>query len=45
VRSIALFAVAALCEMAGCFSFWAAFRLHRSPLWLLPGMASLAAFA
>ncbi|HEY0510920.1 MAG TPA: YnfA family protein [Thermoanaerobaculia bacterium] len=45
MRSIALFAVAAVCEIAGCFSFWAAFRLHRSSWWLLPGMASLAVFA
>jgi len=45
VRSLAFFAAAALCEIAGCFSFWACFRLDRSPLWLVPGVGSLAAFA
>jgi small multidrug resistance family-3 protein len=45
VRSLALFVVAAFCEIAGCFAFWACFRLHRPALWLVPGMASLAAFA
>lgn len=36
---------AALAEIAGCFAFWAWLRLDRSPLWLVPGMASLALFA
>jgi small multidrug resistance family-3 protein len=45
VRSLALFVVAAFCEIAGCFAFWACFRLHRPALWLVPGMVSLAAFA
>ena len=36
---------AALAEIAGCFTFWAWLRLDR-PAWLIiPGMASLAAFA
>ena len=35
---------AAIAEIAGCFAFWAWFRLGRSILWLVPGMASLAAF-
>ena len=39
------FAAAALAEIAGCFAFWAWLRLDRSPLWLVPGMASLALFA
>src|SRR5690606_10066008 len=37
--------LAALAEIAGCFSFWAWLRLDRSALWLVPGMISLAAFA
>ncbi len=41
----ALYAAAALAEIAGCFAFWAWLRLGYSPLWLLPGLASLAAFA
>ena len=40
-----LYAVAALAEIAGCFAFWAWYRLDKSPLWLVPGMASLALFA
>ncbi len=39
------YAGAALAEIAGCFAFWAWLRLGRSPLWLLPGLASLALFA
>ena len=45
MRSLSLFAAAAVCEIAGCFSFWAHLRLGRSPLWLVPGIASLIAFA
>ncbi|AFT68764.1 UPF0060 membrane protein [Alloalcanivorax dieselolei B5] len=40
-----LYLLAALAEIAGCFSFWAWWRLDRSVLWLVPGMLSLAAFA
>ncbi|WP_158047586.1 YnfA family protein [Skermanella pratensis] len=40
-----LYAGAAVAEIAGCFSFWAWARLGKTALWLLPGMASLAAFA
>lgn len=36
---------AALAEIAGCFAFWSWLRLGRSPLWVLPGLASLALFA
>ncbi len=36
---------AALAEIAGCFAFWAWLRMGKSPLWLVPGMASLAIFA
>jgi small multidrug resistance family-3 protein len=45
MTSIAAYAGAALAEIAGCFAFWAWLRLDRSPLWLLPGLASLALFA
>jgi small multidrug resistance family-3 protein len=41
----ALYIAAALAEIAGCFSFWAVFRLERSPLWMLPGLGALALFA
>lgn len=42
---LSLYLLAALAEIAGCFAFWAWLRLDRSPLWLLPGMLSLALFA
>jgi len=38
-----LFAAAG--EIAGCFAFWAWLRLHKSPLWTIPGAISLAFFA
>ena len=41
----AIFATAALAEIAGCFAFWAWWRLDKSPLWLVPGLAALIAFA
>ncbi|MBZ9679986.1 MULTISPECIES: YnfA family protein [unclassified Mesorhizobium] len=40
-----LYTAAALAEIAGCFSVWAWWRLEKSPLWLLPGFASLVVFA
>ncbi|HZH29130.1 MAG TPA: YnfA family protein [Azospirillaceae bacterium] len=40
-----LYGAAALGEIAGCFSFWAWLRLGKSPLWLVPGLLSLTAFA
>ena len=40
-----LYAAAALAEIAGCFAFWAWLKLDKSPLWLMPGMVSLALFA
>ena len=43
--SLLIYAAAALAEIAGCFSFWAWLRLGRSPVWLLPGLISLALFA
>ncbi|WP_154494061.1 MULTISPECIES: YnfA family protein [unclassified Paracoccus (in: Bacteria)] len=42
---LAIYVLAAVTEIAGCFAFWAWLRLERSPLWLLPGMLSLALFA
>ena len=40
-----IYATAALAEIAGCFAFWAWLKLDKSPLWLAPGMVSLALFA
>ncbi|GAA2863264.1 small multidrug resistance family-3 protein [Aminobacter niigataensis] len=40
-----IYAAAALAEIAGCFAFWAWWRLDKSALWLIPGVISLIAFA
>lgn len=40
-----IYSGAALAEIAGCFAFWAWLRLGHSIWWLVPGVASLAAFA
>ena len=40
-----LFCVAALAEIAGCFAFWAWWRLDKSAFWLMPGAALLVLFA
>lgn len=36
---------AAIAEIAGCFAFWAVFRLGKPAFWLVPGAASLVLFA
>lgn len=43
--TIATYLLAAFAEIGGCFAFWAWLRLGKSPLWLVPGMTSLALFA
>jgi len=43
--TIPIFIAAAICEIAGCFAFWAWWRLEKSPLWLVPGVVSLILFA
>lgn len=45
MQSVAFYTGAAIAEIAGCFAFWAWLRLGRSPLWLVPGIASLILFA
>ena len=42
--SLALYALAALAEIAGCFAVWAWWR-GASPLWLLPAALILGLFA
>lgn len=37
--------LAASCEIAGCFAFWAWLRLGKHVLWTLPGVVLLIAFA
>lgn len=41
----ALYLLAALSEIAGCFAVWSWWRAGASALWLIPGAAALAAFA
>lgn len=43
--TLPIFLLAAFAEISGCFAFWAYWRLGRSALWLLPGVALLALFA
>ena len=45
MKSIAVYAAAAVAEIAGCFAFWAWLRLSASPWWLVPGLLSLVLFA
>ncbi len=45
MTSFAIYAAAAVAEIAGCFAFWAWLRLGRSVLWTLPGVAALIVFA
>jgi len=45
MKTALVYAGAAIAEIAGCFAFWAWLRLGHSFLWLVPGVASLAAFA
>jgi small multidrug resistance family-3 protein len=40
-----IYLLAGVAEIAGCYSVWAWLRLGQSPLWLVPGAISLAAFA
>ncbi len=42
--AFAIYLLAGFAEIAGCYTFWAWLRLGHSPLWLLPGALSLAAF-
>ncbi len=42
---VTLYVGAAIAEIAGCYSVWAWLRLGKSPLWLVPGVASLLLFA
>lgn len=45
MTTFAIYAGAALAEIAGCFAFWAWLKLDKPVWWLLPGVAALAAFA
>jgi hypothetical protein len=45
MTSLAVFALTALLEIAGCFAFWAWARQSASSYWLIAGIVALAAFA
>lgn len=45
MNSFLWYFLAAIGEIAGCFTFWAWLRLGKSPLWTLPGVLLLAFFA
>ena len=44
LKTIPVYALAAIAEIAGCFAFWAWLRLGKSALWIAPGLAALALF-
>ncbi|MEJ5143158.1 MULTISPECIES: YnfA family protein [Gluconobacter] len=45
MESFIFYACAAVAEIAGCYAFWACFRMSKSPYWLIPGLISLVIFA
>jgi len=45
MRTSIVYVLAAVAEIAGCYSFWAWLKLDKPVLWLVPGVASLIAFA
>jgi small multidrug resistance family-3 protein len=45
LKTLAIFALAAVAEIGGSFAFWAWARLDKTMLWLVPGMVALALFA
>ena len=45
MRSALVYVLAAVCEIGGCFAFWAWLRQGRSILWTIPGVLALVTFA
>ena len=45
MKSLFWYLLAALLEIAGCFAFWTWLRLHKTPLWIIPGVIALILFA
>ena len=45
MTSFAFYAIAAVAEIIGCFTFWAWLRLDKSVYWIFPGIVSLIVFA
>ena len=44
-QTLAIYAAAAVAEIAGCFAFWAVIRSGKPVWWIIPGIAALALFA
>ncbi|WP_439817943.1 YnfA family protein [Zavarzinia sp. CC-PAN008] len=45
MQGLAIYGVAALAEIAGCFGLWSVVRLGKSAWWLVPATLSLVLFA
>jgi small multidrug resistance family-3 protein len=45
MKSLLWYLIAAIGEIAGCFSFWAWLRMGKSPAWTIPSVAALITFA
>jgi len=45
MKTVVVYLLAALAEIAGCFSFWSWLRLGKPIWWLIPRIASLVCFA
>ncbi len=43
--TFAIYILAAVAEIVGCFAFWAWLRQSQSILWLIPGVVALCVFA
>jgi small multidrug resistance family-3 protein len=39
ISAFAIYVLAAVAEIAGCFAFWAWLKLDKPIWWLVPGMA------
>lgn len=45
MQTFAVFLLAALGEISGCYAFWAWLKLGKSGLWVVPGVIALVIFA
>ena len=45
MKTVVVYAGAAVAEIAGCFAFWVWLRLGKPAWWLFPGLLSLILFA
>lgn len=45
MKTLIIYVFAALAEIGGCYSVYMVLRLHKTPLWLIPGAICLGLFA